>query len=80
MNWEEIGVTDPRYRTKKYLTAVDKLQKDIKKLTGEYIRFVDVGEYKGDGDQMVEDIWFELFSKPVSEVCDDAIAEYENEN
>jgi len=66
-------------RDAKYLSTVAKMQKRIRAMVSEYIRFVDVGEYKGDDDQMVEDIWFELFNSPVSEVCREAVEEWTEE-
>ena len=66
-------------RDAKYLSTLAKIQKRIKAMVSEYIRFVDVGEYKGDDDQMVEDMWFELFNSPVSEVCREAIEEWTEE-
>ena len=66
-------------RDAKYLSTLAKIQKRIKAMVGEYMRFVDVGEYKGDDDQMVEDMWFELFNSPVSEVCREAIEEWTEE-
>lgn len=66
-------------RDAKYLSTLAKIQKRIKAMVGEYIRFVDVGEYKGDDDLMVEDMWFELFNSPVSEACREAIEEWTEE-
>ena len=66
-------------RDAKYLSTLAKIQKRIKAMVGEYMRFVDVGEYKGDDDQMVEDMWFELFNSPVSEVCREAVEEWKEE-
>ena len=66
-------------RDAKYLSTLAKIQKRIKAMVGEYMKFVDVGEYKGDDDQMVEDMWFELFNSPVSEVCREAIEEWTEE-
>ena len=66
-------------RDAKYLSTLAKIQKRIKAMVGEYMKFVDVGEYKGDDDQMVEDMWFELFNSPVSEVCREAVEEWTEE-
>lgn len=66
-------------RDAKYLSTLAKIQKRIKAMVSEYMRFVDVGEYEGDDDQMVEDMWFELFNSPVSEVCREAIEEWTEE-
>ena len=66
-------------RDAKYLSTLAKIQKRIKAMVGEYMRFVDVGEYEGDDDQMVEDMWFELFNSPVSEVCREAVEEWTEE-
>ena len=66
-------------RDAKYLSTLAKIQKRIKAMVGEYMRFVDVGEYKGDDDLMVEDMWFELFNSPVSEVCREAVEEWTEE-
>ena len=66
-------------RDAKYLSTLAKIQKRIKAMVSEYMRFVDVGEYEGDDDQMVEDMWFELFNSPVSEVCREAVEEWTEE-
>ena len=66
-------------RDAKYLSTLAKIQKRIKAMVSEYMRFVDVGEYKGDDDLMVEDMWFELFNSPVSEVCREAVEEWTEE-
>ena len=66
-------------RDAKYLSTLAKIQKRIKAMVSEYMKFVDVGEYEGDDDQMVEDMWFELFNSPVSEVCREAIEEWTEE-
>ena len=66
-------------RDAKYLSTLGKIQKRIKAMVSEYMKFVDVGEYKGDDDLMVEDMWFELFNSPVSEVCREAIEEWTEE-
>ena len=66
-------------RDAKYLSTLAKIQKRIKAMVSEYMKFVDVGEYKGDDDQMVEDMWFELFNSPVSEVCREAVEEWTEE-
>ena len=66
-------------RDAKYLSTLAKIQKRIKAMVSEYMKFVDVGEYKGDDDLMVEDMWFELFNSPVSEVCREAVEEWTEE-
>ena len=76
MKWEEIGVNDPRYKAKNFLKTVSRLQKRIRAVTGEYMRFVDISEYKGDSDLLCEGIWLELLSKPVGEVCAAAVEEW----
>ena len=74
-------MTAQNYKTKKLLTTVKRLQKRIRTVTGEYMRFVDISEYKGDSDLLCEGIWLELLCKPVGEVCDEAVEEWkENEN
>lgn len=66
-------------RDAKYLSTVAKMQRRIRAMVREYMRFVDVGEYGGDDGQMVEDMWFELFDSPVSEVCKEAVEEWTEE-
>ena len=66
-------------RDAKYLSMVAKMQKRIRAMVAEYMAFVDVSEYEGDDDQMVEDMWFELFNSPVSEVCEEAVEQWKEE-
>ena len=66
-------------RDAKYLSMVAKMQKRIRTMVAEYMAFVDVSEYEGDDDQMVEDMWFELFNSPVSEVCEEAVEQWKEE-
>ena len=66
-------------RDAKYLSTLAKIQKRIKAMVSEYMKFVDISEYEGDDDQMVEDIWFELFDSPVSEVCGEAVEQWKEE-
>ena len=79
MKWEGIGEMNVKKRDAKYLSTVAKMQRRIRAMVGEYMAFVDVGEYKGDDGQMVEDMWFELFDGPVSEVCGEAVEEWTEE-
>ena len=76
LKWEGIGEMNVKKRDAKYLSTVAKMQKRIRAMVAEYIAFVDVDEYKGDDDQMVEDMWFELFNSPVSEVCEEAVEQW----
>jgi len=66
-----------RYHTKEYEEKIQKLQKQIHDVTGEYVRLLDISEYKGDGDLLCEGIWLDFLCKPVAEVCDEKIEEWE---
>ena len=62
-----------KHRYELFVERRDALVEIVKGVTGLYLPFVRLDEYKGDLDLLVEDIWFELFDDAVSEVCKEAL-------
>ncbi len=42
--------------------------------------FVDLGKYHDNLNQLVEDLWFDLFNDAVSEVAEECLDRYEEEH
>ena len=42
--------------------------------------FVDLGKYHDNINQLVEDLWFDLFNDAVSEVAEECLDRYEEEH
>ena len=61
--------------TKDRLKALSEAQAKAKEIVRDFLPFVEVSKYGGSLNDMVEDLWFRIFCDPVSEVCEEALAE-----